>query len=77
MIWFISSLILPPLLARIIGRKPNIIHKRQNPIENGNMFVKDPNVQKENWYMNECPPCEKFHVDYLYRKDTQIEISLN
>jgi len=76
-IWLVASIIVPLLIARIIGRAPKIKFHRNKSLENSNWFVKDLDVQKENWYINECPPCNKKDLDREFKKEDMTNIGLN
>jgi len=76
-IWLVFSIIVPLLIARIIGRTPKIIFYRIKSHEDNNWFVKDLDVQKANWYINECPPCNKLDLDRELKKENMMKIGLN
>ena len=76
-LWFASSIIFSLLFGRIIGRASKINLNRQKSFGKGYWYVKDSDVQKANWYINECPPYNKLDLDRQLKKETLMEIGLN
>jgi hypothetical protein len=76
-IWFIFSIILTLFYSRLIKRSSKTNLGKHESFENIYWFTEDTDVRKTYWYINECPPCGKLHLDYKSGNEVIMKIVLN
>ena len=76
-IWFVSSIIISLLLARMIGKGNRMILNEEDSFVSGDWFLKNTLGQQTYWDSNEYKVLTELDADYHVRKRDSMKVSLN